>query len=359
MKRLFSLLVILLICSTAFSQITYGNERVKHWFLFPLVAYSSETSLIYGGVVIYDASNITKSFNGQLANVVQLSLKDQFSFISKASFSYANRYETSFAMRIKKWPTTIYELGNQSTEESDTKYTEQQYSFEFNLYRKLASYLFVGLNAEVANLSVEKREYNDFIDWNKLTGNDGGAFNGAGLVAKFDSRNRTNFPSKGANYRASYRNYSKSLGSDYDFSMTEIDLKNYFSASENAILATHLDGKFCSGDTPFQRLAKLGDRLRGYSSRRFMDNHRVSGRAELRLSPFTYGLPKRAGFVLFAETGKVANTLDEINLEDWKYSIGTGFRYQLTNSADKLNMKFDIAFTDEGHSINISAYEEF
>lgn len=353
------IITLLLISSSLFSQVEYGYQRVKHWFFFPLVAYAEETSFVYGGVVIYDTAKSKKNYDGQWSNVIQHSLNNQFRYITKAHFAFQDDYSTSVALRTRSWPTDIYEFGNDSNKKSKTNYTEIEYSFEFDIYRRLYEQLFLGVNAEFGHLDVTKRDQNEYIDWDNTLGNDGGWFNGIGSVLKLDTRNLVNYPSKGLYYRLSYRNYDKNRGSDYDFGMTEIDLKNYFSSSPNLILATHLDAKITHGDVPFQRLAKLGDRLRGYSSRRFMDNHRIAGRAELRTSPFTNGIYTRAGFVLFVEAGKVAHEIEEINLSDLRYSYGTGFRYKLTNSEDKLNMRFDIAFTEEGHSINISAYEEF
>jgi outer membrane protein assembly factor BamA len=353
------ILALLLISSTLFSQVGYGYQKVKHWFFFPLIAYAEETSLVYGGVVIYDTAKSKENFEGQWTNVIQHSLKNQFRYITKAQFAFQEDYSTSFALRTRSWPTDIYEFGNNSHKDSETTYTEIEYSFEFDLYRRVYKQLFWGVNAEMGHLEVTKRDQNEYIDWNNTLGNDGGWLNGIGTVLKLDTRNQNNYPTKGLYYRLSYRNYDKNWASDYNFSMTEIDLKNYFSSSPYLVLATHLDAKITDGDVPFQRLAKLGDRLRGYSSRRFMDNHRIAGRAELRTSPFTSGIYTRAGFVLFLEAGKVAHEIEDINLSDLKYSYGTGFRYKLTNSEDKLNMRFDIAFTEEGHSIGISAYEEF
>ena len=353
------IILLLLISSSLFSQIDYGYQRVKHWFFFPLLAYAEETSLVYGGVVIYDTAKTKENFEGQWSNVIQHSLKNQFRYITKAQFAFQKDYSISFAVRMRSWPTDIYEFGNNSDKNSETNYTEIENSFEFDFYRRIYSHLFIGVNAEIGNLKVTKRDENQYIDWKNTLGNDGGWFNGIGTVLKLDTRNQINYPSKGLYYRLSYRDYDQNWASDYNFSMTEIDLKNYFSTSPNLILATHLDAKITHGHVPFQRLAKLGDRLRGYSSRRFMDNHRIAARAEIRTSPFTYGIYTRAGFVLFLEAGKVAHDIEEINLTDLKYSYGTGFRYKLTNSEDKLNMRFDLAFTEEGHSISISAYEEF
>ncbi len=357
MKKKLVFLILLLVTNLFSQAINY--QRVKHWFFFPLFAYNQETSLVYGGVVIYDTAKSKESFDGQWSNVIQHSLKNQFRYLTKAQFAFKKNYSTSFALRMRNWPTSIYEFGNDSNKKSETKYTEKEYSFEFDLYRRLYQQVFLGINAEIGNLQVIKRQENNYIDWENTLGNAGGWLNGIGSVLKLDTRNLINYPSKGLYYRLSYRNYDEKWGSDYNFAMTEIDLKNYFSSNPNLILATHLDAKITHGHVPFQRLAKLGDRLRGYSSRRFMDNHRIAGRAELRTSPFSNGLITRAGFVLFVEAGKVAHDLDQLNLKDLKLSYGTGLRYKLTNSEDKLNVRFDIAFTEEGHSIGISAYEEF
>jgi hypothetical protein len=352
---------ILILCSSLllFGNNPYDFNKTKHWFFFPLVAYGEETSFVYGGVIIYDTAKQIKGYDGQWTNVVQHSLKSQFRYITKAKFSIGDNYYTSIAYRYRNWPSDIFEFGNNSHKDSEMSYTEIQNSVEFDFYRQVIPDLYIGINSELGYLEVTKREETQWVDWDNLLGNEGGYFNGVGLVAKYDTRNQKNYPTEGLFYRASYRKYDEMIGADYNFSMLEIDFKNFISKSDNFVLATHLDGKFCDGNTPFQRLAKLGDRLRGYASRRFMDKHRVSARAELRMLPFTSGIQKRAGFVLFAETGQVANTLDDINIEDFKYSLGTGFRYQLTNSSDRLNMRFDIAFTEEGHSINVSAYEEF
>jgi hypothetical protein len=359
MKRIISCLALLFFVTQLLSASLFAGGGARHWFFFPVLAYNTETSLVYGGVIIHDTAKSYEMVDGQWTNVIQHSLNNQLMYISKAKYSIGKNYYTNLSYKYTKWPTEIYQLGNDSNKESETTFTEIKNNFKIDFYRRVYAKLFLGANAEIGSSEVTKREYNDWIDWDNLLGNEGGNIIGLGSVLKLDTRDQKNYPTNGLYYRVAYRKYDNAWGSDYNFSQTEVDLKNFFSNSEMLVVATHLDAMFCEGDIPFQRLAKLGKRLRGYADRRFMDRNRLSGRAELRMTPFTYGIQKRAGFVLFAETGQVAHDVDQFDLADFKYSYGTGFRYQLTNAADRFNMRFDIAFTEEGYSISISASEEF
>ena len=93
--------------------------------------------------------------------------------------------------------------------------------------------------------------------------------------------------------------------------------------------------------------------LRGIENGRYRDRDMAGLQTEYR-----FPIVGRWGGVVFAETAQVAHELDELTMDGWKYSVGTGIRYAL-NPDERFNFRMDISFVDGGLGLALNFREAF
>ncbi|MCQ2340206.1 MAG: outer membrane protein assembly factor [Paludibacteraceae bacterium] len=178
---------------------------------------------------------------------------------------------------------------------------------------------------------------------------------GIGLVAQHDTRNNTQFPTKGLFFKWNSTYYEPKLGADCRLVKLEADFRHYvtlwqpqgemtdFKRTQGSLIfayqvramAALSDGH--STAIPFQMLPTLGgeDLVRGLRTNMFRDNVLWAVQGELRFPIFT--LLRGA---VFAGVGDVYNT-DHWNWTTPKVGYGVGLR--LAISKTHVNVRFDVA----------------
>jgi outer membrane protein assembly factor BamA len=170
----------------------------------------------------------------------------------------------------------------------------------------------------------------------------GGSFvSGLGLVALWDGRDSAFSPTKGFYFSYSITDFTKVLGSDFNFTGQSVDIRKYFSLRRNQVLAFQFVLTANNGTVPVRSMANIGSNtiMRGYYEGRYTDNNLIAFQAEHRIH-----LINRFGMVVFGGAGRVASqTPDVFTLHGLKPAIGTGLRYAI-DKKEKLNFRFDVAF---------------
>ncbi len=178
---------------------------------------------------------------------------------------------------------------------------------------------------------------------------------GIGLVAQHDTRDNTQFPTKGLFFKWNSTYYEPKLGADCRLVKLEADFRHYvtlwqpqgemtdFKRTQGSLIfayqvramAALSDGH--SAAIPFQMLPTLGgeDLVRGLRTNMFRDNVLWAVQGELRFPIFT--LLRGA---VFAGVGDVYNT-DHWNWTTPKVGYGVGLR--LAISKTHVNVRFDVA----------------
>lgn len=178
---------------------------------------------------------------------------------------------------------------------------------------------------------------------------------GIGLVAQHDTRDNTQFPTKGLFFKWNSTYYEPKLGADCRLVKLEADFRHYvtlwqpqgemtdFKRTQGSLIfayqvramAALSDGH--STAIPFQMLPTLGgeDLVRGLRTNMFRDNVLWAVQGELRFPIFT--LLRGA---VFAGVGDVYNT-DHWNWTTPKVGYGVGLR--LAISKTHVNVRFDVA----------------
>jgi len=109
------------------------------------------------------------------------------------------------------------------------------------------------------------------------------------------------------------------------------------------------------GDAPFYELCTFGafSDIRGYQPGRYRDHTMFAVQSEYRKT-----LGRYFGFVLFGGVGEVAPGWDSYTWSDLLPAGGTGVRFNLSRK-QRINLRADIAYGDNGLSWNFSVGEAF
>ncbi len=157
-----------------------------------------------------------------------------------------------------------------------------------------------------------------------------------------DSRDDPFNPTRGSVNGIIIKDSAKLLGSETQFVKTTLQSSWYQSLTDWLVVGLSGRGGFAQkfGETEAIHCSErffLGGRstIRGYS----LDTVGVNGQTLINLTPtggnamllfnteFRVALPKRFGLVLFVDGGNVWEEYPEVQLSDFKYSVGTGLRY--------------------------------
>ncbi len=172
-----------------------------------------------------------------------------------------------------------------------------------------------------------------------------------GLVTSYDSRNDNYYPTDGSLFEFAWIANDDAIGSDFNF-IKLTSFYNYYSpVSEKSVVALRANIADTNGDVPFYLLPAL--RLRGFPAGLHKDNSMLSGHVEWRHKPIV-----RWGYILFLETGSVADNIDNILQSDLITAYGGGVRWQVTN--DKLlNLGLDVGISEGDYAVYINIGERF
>jgi len=172
-----------------------------------------------------------------------------------------------------------------------------------------------------------------------------------GLVYTYDSRNDGFYPSEGINSSLSYNSDDEAWGSGYKFQRLTGSYKQYFSLTETQTLAIKGAISDVDGDPPFYMLSTL--QMRGFATGRYLDNTSASLHAEWR-----YKFAERWGVNVFAESGKIGDSLDHLINSNAVDSFGLGLRWQPIASK-KLNLGVDVAQSSDDSAVYLRVGEAF
>lgn len=177
---------------------------------------------------------------------------------------------------------------------------------------------------------------------------------GFGPRATFDSRDHDMNPSSGVlvDLRANFAD--EAFGSDFDYQTYELSANTYRRAGRGVLA---LRGLACqvSGSTPLFDLCLYGSSgdLRGYEAGRYRDRTMLLAQAEYR-----FPLAGRFGAVVFAGTGKVARSFEDMGDEPSLPSVGAGVRWLASEKA-RVNLSVDVARGRDSTGVYVYVKESF
>ena len=331
------------------------------WVVAPLIAYSPETSLQLGlgSVVLFkpkralpDDRQSTLFFAARYTLNQQITASPTYIIFGRGE-KFTHRGKTNF----RKFPQFYYGIGNDTPETNEELYGINTLSIEHVTYRNVIGKLYAGAGFRLL------RSYNlDFVeggllDTNMPIGTRTNTAVGIDFGLLFDNRNNLTSTTTGVLAEFHHQLHRKALGSDFNYSLTKLDLRTYWTpfAQRNDILAWQLYTHLSFGDTPFNELAPLGGDIimRGYYQGRYLDQKLIATQAEYRKRVW-----KKLSAVAFAGLGDVSPDFDSFRFDELKYSLGAGLRYAVLPE-DNLNIHFDYAFGKDTQNFYINISEAF
>jgi hypothetical protein len=164
---------------------------------------------------------------------------------------------------------------------------------------------------------------------------------GIGPIVVIDKRDNQFSPQKGWFAEVGFRIHNKNIGSNFNYTQLNVDLRNYIITKPKGILALHIVSTLNNGTVPFLEKAKLGNDkiMRGYFAGRFRDNEFAAAQMEYR-----YPLGKSFVIAGFVSAGQTAPNVSAFALNSMQSSIGGGLRY-LVNRQKRLYVRFDAGYT--------------
>jgi AAA family ATP:ADP antiporter len=174
------------------------------------------------------------------------------------------------------------------------------------------------------------------------------------LFAEFDWRSSPSYTRRGGRYRIDWSDYDDiSSGSHASFRRIDAEAdqfvpilrENWVIAMRAAASTTQTTG---GNEVPYYLLPDLGGShtLRGYPTWRFRDRNRLALTGEFRWTagPFV-------DMALFADAGKVAPRLEDLDLHDLKHSYGIGMTI---HTFDRTLTRIELARTHDGMGVSLS-----
>lgn len=332
--------------------------------LAPIVNYEPSTSWGFG----IGAKFLFKPFGGgadtRTSNIpisVVYTLRNQFIAFSEFTiFSPHEYYLLKGNIGFSKFPIAYFGVGSTTADENQIDISFDNFLFEPLILRRVVPNLFIGggwrynsfRNLKLLEMEVTQEEEEVFR--NALTS----VSSGLEIAANFDSRDNVLNAGKGVFAELSHGIYNEKFGSSSSFMLTKINFRRYWTLSDqrpNDVLAMEFFTRMCWDDTPILELSSLGGPrfLRGFREGRFRDRYSFFTQVEYRWQAL-----ERVGFVFFGGVGEVTDELPNLNLNNFKYSLGTGLRLKIVKS-ENLNIRLDYALglggiTDQNFYLGIA-----
>lgn len=347
-------LILSIVSSSASGQSDTTKTSNTSFAVYPALGSSPETGFMYGIIAFMVLKDKEKADNKFYRPT---SISPYFLYTQKKQILSAldidvylkNGLNINTIIRYFNFPDFFYGIGNQTDPDRRELYTDRFYRATGRVMKPVNENLFVGLLYDLQYNDIREIVPNGDLDTFNSIGIDGGRNMGIGPGLLLDTRNSTLYPTSGTFLNAGITLFSKAFAGEYNYGSYLVDYRRYMKLlSEKNILALQFRANFTSGtDIPFYKLPKLGgdDRLRGLSHKNlYMDRQSYFLQAEVRQELFW-----RFGGVLFAGMGDVAPTLSDFSLDNNRFIFGAGGRFQALKD-EKMNIRLDIGFTDNGQS---------
>jgi len=323
-------------------------------FFVPVIAYAPETNVALGisGICSYQKPSSDTSYL-QLTAIYTF---NQQTILDAALRHYFHNNKNLLLANTlyKNFPEYFYGLGNMTPDSLSQLISTHSLRVNIEWYQQIKSYWYVGGVINMLDyFSIHANDPNK-ISLPEL-GNNGGYTLGVGASILHDNRDNAFNATKGWYLCANVVSFNQQLGSAYNFVKSNVDARYYFRTNSKTVLAGQLLYQGNSGNVPFWQTAALGgsNMMRGLYAGRYRDNYLLAAQSEWR-----YQFSKKWGFTTFAALGKVANTMNELDVHNVHASYGIGFRRRITKN-NKINIRIDVARSGSATNFYVNLAEAF
>lgn len=315
--------------------------RVAGNMLFPAISSAPETSLAFGVTSMRLFHSDSTARISRISASAIYTLDKQYTIEGDVLIYTAhNQWLLKGGLDYGKFPAYFFGIGDKTLNQNKTLLSYQNFKGDFAILKKLVPHTYLGVKAAYSNYYQVAAESGFAPLPGNLTGVHGGTTTGIGLTAIFDNRDHPISARRGWYAEFSFITNEESLGSEYQYTSFDADLRKFVELRPGSVLAFQAISSFKSGTVPFLQLACLGggNMMRGIYAGRYRDNDLVAAQVEFRQQ-----IAQRWGFVLFGGAGKVGYDLNDLNTDRLQNSIGAGIRRVLSKN-DRVNLRMDLGF---------------
>lgn len=304
----------------------------------PVVFYSPETRL-GGGVALLHAYR--SSADGRpiatAASLMYTQNRQIAAGISTDAYLTGGRYHVTASVGYSKFPNVFYGIGNTTAQSDSESYTPRTFAVDGAVERRVARGIYLGVGGDFATGGMVEVQPAGALASGTIPGSEIGRVAGLGAAVTYDTRDNILAAASGAYAKLAARRYAALLGSDFDFTLVQLDLRRFRSFAAGHVVAMQASWTGTSGDVPFARMPQLGGQnlLRGYYQGRYRDRQYVAAQGEYRTPTW-----HRMGLAAFGGAGEVAARLGDVSLSGIHAAGGAGMRI-LLNRQERLALRLD------------------
>jgi len=335
------------------------NQKRSGLVFYPIIYYTPETKMAFGATVTYFFREAGSTITSRPSIIFPLAIYTQNKqFITQMDVDLYWKdelYHLDGSVGYQKYPGKFYGIGNSTSETNEEEYTYRQSSIDLSFQTRVWKRLYLGALCEIIHNTITEFEEGGMLARGEIPGSGGGTATGPGLLLNWDTRDHIFFPTTGSYHKLSSTFYGRALGGEFTFNKYTLDLRHYYSLHDRHVLAAQGLMNITIGNPPYSSMSLMGgdSLMRGYYLGRYRDNHMIALQVEYRSPQW-----RRAGVVAFAGLADVASELNELQIRDFKYSVGFGLRYMI-NPEENINLRLDFGFGKETFGVYMKILEAF
>jgi outer membrane protein assembly factor BamA len=340
-------------------NVAEASIRRGGFVIAPVVYYTPETHIAWGIVGIhyfrFGHSLRPSRLSHYRFNLVRTQNRQSIAEIDYEFYLQGGRFLLDGQVKYSLYPDRFYGIGDRNSEADREDFSSRNWRLQMNWQRRWGGNLFAGLHMELFSLHVMETESGGLLAAGETPGSRGGRLSALGLFGKWDSRDNTFSPARGA-YCALFLNFfTPALASDFTFTQLILDARKYVPLSASQILAVQGVVKSVWGDCPFQTLPMFGglNLLRGFYEGRYRDRNMLAVQAEYRRP-----LWGRFGFCGFAGAAQVQDKISRLAFKEFHVAGGIGLRFKF-NRRENLNIRLDAGFAGPTPAFYLTFAEAF
>ena len=337
------------------SDTSYQSKEDFNITAFPLAFYLPETSLAFGavGIMVFNAGEFKTWRKSQIQLGLSYTLKKQFLLFIPYEVYFKQNWKWHGELGYYRYFYNYFGIGIDA-EKDDLETFDATYPRVIStLAYRLTDHFLAGIQYRFDNFKIPRTD--SLLTAQNPTGIKGGIISTIGLSLTYDSRDDIFYPRKGLFANAVYEVSDQYTGSNFGYSLLQLDLTYYYTIKEKHTIAANFYSGFTFGDAPFftHYYLSSGKRGRGFNDRRFIDRN-----IELLQIEYRYPIYKRLRGAAFVSSGTVSPTLNDLFKTKQKLSYGAGLRFQL-NKKQMSHIRADVAHANEGFQFYITIGEAF
>jgi hypothetical protein len=326
---------------------------------WPIGYYTPETGIAGGAALVgvhraalEDSTARPSSF---VLNVIYTQKKQIIAKVSPDVFLDSAMYHVVGPIYFSRYPLRFYGIGNNTPDDLEEHYTSRTFRVALDALRRIADGFSGGVSFLYDTQTLSELRPGGLLEQAAISGSSGGKTVGAGVVFHWDTRDNIFTPSSGHYCLLTLRTSKPGIGSDFNFTYFNLDLRRYLEVTTGSVLAVQALATMTAGDVPFYFLAQLGgsDVMRGYFEGRYREKDLLAVQLEYRFPLFW-----RIGGVVFAGAGDVAPELSRFCVAQVKPAVGVGLRF-MYNVVERVNVRVDFGIGKKSSGLYMTAYEAF